>query len=139
MEQGYLSALEKQFLKSEYISIAKKSFRMLTSPSPALDGTRLFCFVLKDEKQGLELLKKLADYANSVAFYDGDKKEKVCILALFEGSNLKLAPSRISGALILPCAFDMESQKLILPDSLPLLRREEFKKLCAYTKNIFKG
>ena len=138
MEQGYLSALERQFLKSEYISIAKKSFRMLTAPSRSLIGARLFCFVLKGEKQDAELLKKLAAYAQSVAFYDGDKKERVCVLALFEASKLKLAPSRENGAIILPCAFDTENQKLILPDNLPLIRREEFKKLCAFTKNIFK-
>ena len=131
MEQGYLSILERQFLKTEYISIAQKSFRMLTSPSHSFDGARLFCFVLKDERQSLELVKKLAAYAQSVAFYDGDKKERVCVIALFEGSQLKLAPSRESGALVLPCAVDAENQKLILPDSLPLLRREEF-------KNIFK-
>ncbi len=138
MEQGYLSALERQFLKSEYISIAKKSFRMFTAPSRAYDGARLFCFVLKGERQDAQLLKKLADYANSVAFYDGDKKERVCVLALFEASNLKLAASRESGALLLPCAIDTENQKLTLPDTLPILRREEFKKLCAFTKNIFK-
>ena len=139
MEQGYLSALERQFLKSEYISIAKKSFRMLTTPSRAFEGARLFCFVLKDERQDAELLKKLADYANSVAFYDGDKKERVCVIALFEAPKLKVGASRESGALILPCAFDTENNKLLLPDSLPILRREEFKKLCAFVKNIFKG
>lgn len=139
MEQNYLSALERQFLKSEYISIAKTSFRMLSAPSRGYEGARLFCFVLKSERQSGELLKKLADYANSVAFYDGDKKDRVCVIALFEAPSLKLAPSRESGALMLPCAFDTEKQRLILPDSLPLLRREEFKKLSAFTKNIFKG
>ena len=138
MEQGYLSLLERQFLKSEYISIAKKSFRMFAAPSRAIDGARIFCFVLKGEAQSTELVNKLAAYAGSVAFYDGDKKERVCVIALFEGSALKLQPSRESGVLILPCAFDTQNQKLILPDTLPILRREEFKKLCAFTKNIFK-
>ena len=75
----------------------------------------------------------------TINFYDVDKKDRVCVIALFEAPSLKLAPSRESGALILPCAFDTEKQRLILPDSLPLLRREEFKKLSAFTKNIFKG
>ncbi len=138
MEQGYLSALERQFLKSEYISIAKKSFRMFAAPSRAPHGARLFCFVLKGEAQSAELVSKLAAYAGSVAFYDGCKKERVCVIALFEGPALKLQPSRESGALILPCAFDTQNTKLILPESLPILRREEFKKLSDFTKNIFK-
>ncbi len=136
--QSYLSALERQFQKSEYISIAKKSYRMFTAPSRPLGDVRLFCFVLKGEKQSDELLKKLAAYAQSVAFYDGVKKERVYVIALFEGSDLKLKPVRADGALVLPCAFDSEDGKLLISETFPLLRREEFKKLYSFSKNIFK-
>ena len=138
MEQySYLSALERQFQKSEYISIAKKSYRMFTAPARTLGEIRLFCFDLKSERQSDELLKKLAAYAQSVAFYDGVKKEKVYVIALFNGAELKLKAVRADGALVLPCAFDLQSAKLIISESLPLLRREEFKKIYSFTKNIF--
>jgi hypothetical protein len=137
-KQSYLSALERQFQKSEYISIAKKSYRMFTAPSRPLSDVRLFCFVLKSEVQSDGLLKKLAAYAQSVAFYDGVKKERVYVIALFEGSDLKLKPVRADGALVLPCAYDLEKEKLLLVESFPLLRRDEFKKLYNFTKNILR-
>ncbi len=137
-KQSYLSALERQFQKSEYISIAKNSYRMFTAPSRKVGDARLFCFVLKSEKQSDELLKKLAAYAQSVAFYDGVKKEKVYVVALFEDSGLKLKPVRADGALVLPCAYDNDAGKLLLGENFPLLRREEFKKLYNFTKNILR-
>ena len=84
------------------------------------------------------LLKKLAAYAQSVAFYDGVKKERVYVIALFEGSDLKLKPVRADGAPVLPCAYDLEKEKLIISESFPLLRRDEFKKLYNFTKNILR-
>lgn len=144
--QGYCAKIEERFLKSEYISISKDSFKMLFSPKkPLSEDTRVFCFIISSKSADQSLCRRLAAYAASAAFYnDREKPLKTVVLPLFVQdeaddatiSFLKERAFKEEGALVLPCVFSLSQEKLLCCQNFPLLAASQLKKISDYAKNI---
>ena len=144
--QSYCAKIETHFQKSEYISIAHHSFKMLTAPKSHLPkDLRVFCFIVHDREAEAELCQKLAKYAMSVAFYDDSaKKGKLSVIPLFiseklSDKTLKLIKGRAlktEGALIVPAAFDLSQHKLFCCESFPIIGASSFKETAAFAKKV---
>ena len=141
--QSYCDKLQEQFLKSEYISIAHSSYKMLFAPKKSINGMRVFCFIVNGNKASEKLCRDLAKYAMSTAFYDDCSNQlKTAVLPIFIGEHL--SDSTISfinsrafkenGAYILPTAFDLSQQNLLCCESFPLLGSSQFKQLLQFAK-----
>lgn len=143
--QGYLSKIEGHFGKSEYISIAQTSVKMLWRPAKKLD-TELFCFVLNKGDLNSRLCNELAKYALSVTFYDKEKTGKTGIIVLSVGRGvsdktaafLTKKAQKLDGVAILPAAFDLNEQKLVYCENFPILFNKEFKTLSAFAEQKLK-
>lgn len=145
--QKYCFFLERTFIKSEYISIAKTGAKMLTTPNmPIEENYRVFCFVTT-AKPDLELCKKFAKYALSVKFYDdGTRGRTPIVIPLFVSqsfdsealSGITRKAHKTDGAVLLPCAFALDSQTLTCCENLPLLAPPAFKEALAFAKKALR-
>lgn len=143
--QSYCDKIQEHFLKSEYISIAQDSFKMLFSPKKAINGMRVFCFIVNGRDAEAELCKKLAEYAVSAAYYDDCEKHlKTAVLPLFIQSEisdktlsfLKGRAFKEGGAFIIPAAFDLSKDTLICCESFPIIGSAQFKQIFDFANKI---
>ncbi|MEE1279734.1 MAG: hypothetical protein UHH95_02745 [Oscillospiraceae bacterium] len=144
--QRYCAKIEEHFLKSEYISISKDSFKMLFAPKKSsLDDMRVFCYIINGMSATDKLCRKLSAYALSAAFYDDRKKPlKTVVLPLFIQSEvddttlsfLKNRAFKEAGAFVLPLAFSLSQEKLLCCQSFPIIGAAQFKKISEFAKSI---
>ncbi len=139
-KHSYISLVEKNFQKSEYITIGHKSFKMLWSPKNYKSDAKLFCFVLNDENASDSLFDSLCSYAKSIAFYDDPQvRSRIYVAALFvSDSFVKIEKGRkFSEVCFLPSSFNLEKNELKIADKLPLLSRGAFNELYDFSKKCF--
>lgn len=144
--QAYSAAVERQFQKSEYISIKHTSVKMFTSPKFFKgENCRLFAFVVNGTAPSADLTQKLCDYALSVAFYDDpQKKSKIIVLPLFiceefSGDALALVNTKakkIGGAFCLTSIFNAQSSQLKI-QKLPIMSSSFIKEISLFVKKTF--
>ena len=143
--QAYSAEIERQFQKSEYISIKHTSVKMFSSPKFFKgENCRLFAFIVNGKTPSADLTKKLCDYALSVAFYDDpQKKSKVIVLPLFICENssrtdsvLNLRAKKMGGAFCLASVFDLEKNELKM-QKLPVISNAFSKNVQSFAKNTF--
>lgn len=140
-KHSYVSLIEKNFQKSEYITIGHKSFKMLWSPKNYKGDAKLFCFVLGDENASDSLFDSLCSYAKSIAFYDDPQnRSKIYVTAIFVTDNfVRLEKGqKFGGVYFLPASFDLENGELKLADKFPLLSKGAFSELYDFSKKCFK-
>ena len=131
--QSYCDKISEKFLKSEYISIAKNSYKMLFTPKKAIDGARVYAFIINSQASDESLSRALCQYAASAAYYDEkDTHLKTVVIPIFIGKAASFDGKafRENGAFVLPCAVDLESGKLKAADKFPIFGGGQFKILC---------
>lgn len=140
--QNYLSNIERHFQKGEYISIAQLGAKMLWQPVGVQSKDKLFCFVINSAAPSSDLIKNLANYAKSVTFYESDKKsEKISVITLFVYKNISDRKAsffekgvKVGAVNVLPLAFDLEKEELLVPSKFPLLSSRDFENIIAFSK-----
>ena len=137
--QSYCDKISEKFLKSEYISIAKDSYKMLFSPKKPIDGARVYAFIVNSQKPSEALSKALCQYAGSAAFYE-EKKEhlKTIVIPIFvnESKCFELKAFKEGGAYVLPCALNAENGEFIISQKFPILNAAQFKTISNFAKTV---
>ena len=137
--QVYCDKISENFLKSEYISIAKNSYKMLFAPKKAMSGARVYAFIVNSQKPTYELSKALCQYAASAAYYD-EKSEhlKIVVIPIFLGSfsSFEGKAFKENGAYVLPCTVDLDSGKVKMAGKYPIFKSAQFKAICDFAKTI---
>ena len=137
--QSYCDKISEKFLKSEYISIAQNSYKMLFAPKKALPGARVYAFLINSQKPSENLLRALCQYAASAAYYDQkDTHLKTVVIPIFIGESLSFEAKALkeNGAYVLPCAVNLESGKIKAADKFPIFSGGQFKAICDFAKSV---
>ena len=137
--QSYCDKISEKFLKSEYVSIAKNSYKMLFAPKKTVSGARVYAFLINQQKSSAELSRALCQYAVSAAYYDEKENHlKTVVIPIFIGSAACFdgRAFRENGAYVLPCAIDLESGEFKTADKFPILMGGQFKAICDFAKTV---
>lgn len=137
--QAYCDKLSEKFLKSEYISIAQNSYKMLFAPKKAISGARVYAFLINSQKPSEALSKALCQYAVSAAYYDEkDTHLKTFVIPIFIGefTSFDISAFKEKGAFVLPCAVDLEGGKIKTAHKFPLLSGGQFRAICDFAKSV---
>ena len=137
--QSYCDKISEKFLKSEYISIAKNSYKMLFAPKKAISGARVYAFIVNAQKPSEKLIKALCQYAVSAAYYDQNSEHlKTVVIPIFTGSfaSFEGKAFKENGAYVLPCAVDLDNSKLQAASKFPILSGSQFKAICDFAKSV---
>ena len=140
--QNYSDQISEYFLKSEYISIAQNSYKMLFAPKKAISGMRIYAFIVNSRGADERLCRALCQYAVSAAFYDEKEKHlKTAVIPIFVGggevfSAFDSKAFKENGAFVLPCAADLESGRFKAADKLPLFGGGQFKTISDFAKSV---
>lgn len=137
--QSYCDKISEKFLKSEYISIAKNSYKMLFSPKKAISGARVYAFLINSQKPSAKLSKALCQYAVSAAYYDEkDTHLKTVVIPIFigESASFEVKAFKEDGAYVLPCAVNLDSGSFKTAEKFPILSGGQFKAICDFAKSV---
>ncbi len=137
--QNYCDKISEKFLKNEYISIAKNSYKMLFAPKKAISGARVYAFLINSQKPSESLSRALCHYAVSAAYYDQkDTHLKTVVIPIFIGESASFDGKafRENGVFVLPCAVDLDSDSLKTAEKFPILSGGQFKAICDFAKSV---
>lgn len=136
--------VENKFQRLEYITVAHLSVKMLTIPKIKTDCGRLICFIANAEPSR-ELVKKLSEYAGSIAFYD-DPKRRGHISAVMLFVKDSFSQRSVSEALgkqknvrnvtALPVILDTSEQKISFCSRHGVLCSKNFSKTLDVAKKL---
>ena len=137
--QSCCDKISEKFSKSEYISIAQNSYKMLFAPKKAVSGARVYAFLINSQRISEKLCRELCRYAVSAAYYDQKSEHlKTFVVPIFIGETAlsDVKAFKESGACVLPCALDLESGKIKTAEKFPLLSGGQFKAICDFAKTV---
>lgn len=137
--QSYCDKISDNFLKSEYISIAKNSYKMLFAPKKVVSGARVYAFLINSQKPSAALSKALCQYALSAAYYDEkDTHLKTVVIPIFIGrfASFDGKAFRENGTFVLPCAVDLESGEFKAAEKFPIFNSGQFRAICDFAKSV---
>lgn len=137
--QNYCDKVSEKFLKSEYISIAQNSYKMLFSPKKEFSGARVYAFIVGSQEPSEALLKALGRYAASAAYYDErDTHLKTVVIPIFigESASFEAKAFRESGAYVLPYTVNLDSGTVKTADKFPIFSAAQFRAISDYAKSV---